>query len=208
MNKENATENTIAPFDQQSLPARSASQSVCSTCIPWYDKYPWLTFVLGSPLILILYFIINFLLVGGLVSLGEGYTVETNPLLMKIVFWTSQTIAYLPAIIAAMSICWLVNRSGRKRIWALAACGIISLLASLIRVRCTLPETEPGTGSLTVALVLNSHVWKIGLRQMSQAFPPLLIGCIYAFPGSTSQTRDPKATHQNNTDAKTIPTAA
>ena len=135
---------------------------------------------------------------------AEGRTVETSPLIMRTVFWASQTIAFVPAIGAALLLCWMVNRSGRRRLWALAACGIVALLASCFSVSCTLPQTEPGTGKLMVCFAASPRFWQSDFWHPSQAVAPLIIGVLFAFVGRNTPTEP----NQNVADAVPMRVAA
>ena len=134
---------------QEEKPTHTCTQDTSKKYSHWYGRYPWLAFIIGSPLLFLALAVINcFAFYLFLSFAAEGRTVETSPLIMQTVFWASQTIAFVPALGAALLLCWMVNRSGRRRPWALAACGIVALLASCFSVSCTLPQTEPGTGNL------------------------------------------------------------
>lgn len=148
----------------------------------WYGRYPWLAFICGPPLLLLTFIVINcFAFYLLLAFLAEGRTVETSPRVMQAVFWASQTIAFVPAIGATFLLCWMVKRSGRGRLWALAACGIIALLASCFSVSCTLPKTEPGTGKFCVFFAASSRFWESDFWHPSHAVSPLIIGVLFTF---------------------------
>ncbi len=155
----------------------------------WYGRYPWLAFIIGSPLLFLALAVINcFAFYLFLSFTAEGRTVETSPLIMGTVFWASQTIAFVPAIGAALLLCWMVNRSGRRRLWALAACGIVALLASCFSVSCTLPQTEPGTGNLSLCFAASLRFWQSDFWHPSQAVAPLIIGVLFTFVGRNTPT--------------------
>ena len=171
----------------------------------WYGRYPWLAFVVGSPLLFLALAVINcFAFYLFLSFTAEGRTVETSPLIMQTVFWASRTIAFVPALGAALLLCWMVNRSGRRRLWALAACGIVAVLASCFSVSCTLPQTEPGTGKLMVCFAASPHFWQSDFWHPSQAVAPLIIGILFTFVGRNTPT-DP---NQNVADAEPMRVAA
>jgi len=171
----------------------------------WYGRYPWLAFIIGSPLLFLALAVINcFAFYLFLSFAAEGRTVETSPLIMQTVFWASRTIAFVPALGAALLLCWMVNRSGRRRLWALAACGIVALLASCFSVSCTLPQTEPGTGKLMVCFAASQRFWQSDFWHPSQAVAPLIIGVLFTFVGRNTPT-DPD---QNVADAEPMRLAA
>ena len=171
----------------------------------WYGRYPWLAFIIGSPLLFLALAVINcFAFYLFLSFAAEGRTVETSPLIMQTVFWASQTIAFVPALGATLLLCWMVNRSGRRRLWALAACGIVALLASCFSVSCTLPQTEPGTGNVSLCFAASLRFWQSDFWHPSQAVAPLIIGILFTFVARNTPT-DP---NQNVADAEPMRVAA
>lgn len=171
----------------------------------WYGRYPLLAFIAGPPFLFLTFTAANcFIFYLFLSFAAEGRTVETSPLIMQTVFWSSQTVAFVPAIGAALLLCWMVNRSGRRRLWVLAACGIIAVLASCLSVSCTLPQTEPGTGKLMVCFAASSRFWQSDFWHPSQAVAPLIIGILFTFVGRNTPT-DP---NQNVAEAELMRVAA
>ena len=155
----------------------------------WYGRCPWLAFIIGSPLLFLALAVINcFAFYLFLSFMAEGRTVETSPVIMQTVLWASQTIAFVPAFGAALLLCCMVNRSGRRRLWALAACGIIAALASCFSVTCTLPQTEPGTGQLSVCFAAGPRFWQSDFWHPSQAVAPLIIGILFTVVGRDTPT--------------------
>ena len=191
--------------EREENPTHTYTQDTSKKYSHWYGRYPWLAFIVGSPLLFLALAVINcFAFYLFLSFAAEGRTVETSPLIMQTVFWASQTIAFVPALGAALLLCWMVNRSGRRRLWALAACGIVALLASCFSVSCTLPQTEPGTGNLSLCFAASLRFWQSDFWHPNQAVAPLIIGVLFTFVGRNTPT-DPD---QNVADAEPMRVAA
>jgi len=174
---------------REEKPTHTCTQGTSKKYSHWYGRYPWLAFIVGSPLLLLVFIVVNcFVFFLFLSFMAEGRTVETSPVLMQTVLWFSQTIVFAPAIGAALLLCWMVNQSGRRRIWALAACGIVALLASCWSVSCTLPQTEPGTGKFMVCFAASPRFWESDFWYPSQAVAPLIIGVLFTFVGRNTPT--------------------
>ena len=142
MNANKDTLHSLQFPEREEKPTHTSTQGTTATYAHWYGRHPWFAFIFGSPLLFLIFIAGNcFIFFLFLSFAAEGRTVETSPLLMQTVLWASQTIAFVPAIGAALLLCWMVKRSGRRRLWALAACGIIALLASCWSVSCTFPQT-------------------------------------------------------------------
>ena len=189
---------------QQEKPTHTCTQDTSKKYSLWYGRYPWLAFIIGPPLLFLIFIAGNcFIFYLFLSFAAEGRTVETSPLVMQTVLWASRTIAFVPAIGAALLLCWMVNRSGRRRVWALAACGIIALLASCWSVSCTLPQTEPGTGKFMACFAASPRFWESDFWYPSQAVVPLIIGALFTFSGPT-----PKGLAPNAADAEPMRVAA
>ena len=183
-----ATQSLQFPAHEEK-PTHTCTQDTSKNYSHWYGRYPWLAFIVGPPLLFLTFTIFNcFFFYLFLSFAAEGRTVETSPLIMQTVFWASQTIAFVPAIGAAFLLCWMVNRSGRRRLWALAACAIIAVLASCFSVSCTFPQTEPGTGKLMACFAASSRFWQSDFWHPSQAVAPLIIGILFTFVGRNTPT--------------------
>ena len=204
----NASKNTLHSLqfpEREAKPTHMSAQDTTTPYPRWYGRHPWLAFIFGSPLLFLIFIAGNcFVFYLFLSFAAEGRTVETSPLIMQTVLWASQTIAFVPAIGAALLLCWMVKRSGRRRVWALAACGIIALLASCWSVSCTLPQTEPGTGKFMVCFAASPRFWDSDFWYPSQAVAPLIIGLLFAFVGRST----PKGPNQNAVDAEPMRVAA
>ena len=205
MNESKDSTHSLQFSEREENPTHTCTQDKSNKYSYWYSRYPWLAFIVGSPLLFLALAVINcFAFYLFLSFTAEGRTVETSPLIMQTVFWASRTIAFVPALGAALLLCWMVNRSGRRRLWALAACGIVALLASCFSVSCTLPQTEPGTGKLMVCFAASPRFWQSDFWHPSQAVAPLIIGVLFAFVGRNTPT-DP---NQNVADAEPMRVAA
>ena len=205
MNESKDSTHSLQFSEREENPTHTCTQDTSNKYSHWYGRYPWLAFIAGSPLLFFVLAVINcFAFYLFLSFTAEGRTVETSPLIMRTVFWASQTIAFVPAIGAALLLCWMVNRSGRRRLWALAACGIVAVLASCFSVSCTLPQTEPGTGKLMVCFAASPRFWQSDFWHPSQAVAPLIIGILFTFVGRNTPT-DP---NQNVADAEPMRVAA
>ena len=205
MNESKDSTHSLQLSEREENPTHTCTQDTSNKYSHWYGRYPWLTFIVGSPLLFLTFTVVNcFVFYLFLSFVAEGRTVETSPLIMRTVFWASQTIAFVPAISAALLLCWMVNRSHRRRLWALAACGIIAVLASCFSVSCTLPQTEPGTGKLMVCFAAGLRFWQSDFWHPSQAVAPLIIGILFTFVGRNAPT-DP---NQNVADAEPMRVAA
>ena len=204
MNESKDSTHSLQLSEREENPTHTCTQDTSKKYSHWYGRYPWLAFIIGPPLLFFVLAAINcFAFYLFLSFTAEGRTVETSPLIMGTVFWASQTIAFVPAIGAALLLCWMVNRSHRRRLWALAACGIIAVLASCFSVSCTLPQTEPGTGKLMVCFAASSRFWQSDFWHPSQAVA-LIIGILFTFVGRNTPT-DP---NQNVADAEPMRVAA
>ena len=182
MNESKDATHSLQLSAREEKPTHTCTQETSIKHSYWYGRHPWLAFIFGSPLLFLIFIAGNcFIFYLFLSFAAEGRTVETSPLIMQTVLWASQTIAFVPAIGAALLLCWMVKRSGRRRVWALAACGIIALLASCWSVSCTLPQTEPGTGKFTVCFAASLRFWESDFWYPSQAVAPLIIGLLFAF---------------------------
>lgn len=190
--------------EQEEKPTHACTQDTSTKYSHWYGRYHWLAFIVGSPFLFFAFAVVNCFVFYLFLIIAEGRTVETSPVLMQTVLWASQTIVFVPAIGAALLLCWMVNRSGRRRLWALAACGIIALLASCFSVSCTLPQTEPGTGKFMVCFAASPRFWESDFWHPSHAVAPLIIGVLFAFIGRDTPT-DP---NQNVADAESRRVAA
>ena len=189
--------------EQEEKPTHACTQDTSTKYSHWYGRYPWLAFIVGSPFLFFAFAVVNCFVFYLFLIIAEGRTVETSPVLMQTVLWASQTIVFVPAIGAALLLCWMVNRSGRRRLWALAACGIIALLASCWSVSCTLPQTEPGTGKFMACVAASPRFWESDFWYPSQAVVPLIIGALFTFSGPT-----PKGPAPNVADAEPMRVAA
>ena len=194
MNANKDTLHSLQFPEREEKPTHTSTQGTTATYAHWYGRHPWFAFIFGSPLLFLIFIAGNcFIFFLFLSFAAEGRTVETSPLLMQTVLWASQTIAFVPAIGAALLLCWMVKRSGRRRLWALAACGIIALLASCWSVSCTLPQTEPGTGKFMVCFAASPRFWESDFWYPSQAVVPLIIGALFTFSSPTPKGPAPNA---------------
>ena len=204
MNESKVAESSLQIPEQAGSPVHLSAPDTTATYAHWYGRHPWLAFIVGPPLLFLTFTALNcFMFLLFLYFAADGRTVETSPLIMQTVFWASQTIAFVPALGSALLLCWMVNRSGRRRVWALAACGIIALLASCWSVSCTLPQTEPGTGKFMVCFAASPRFWESDFWYPSQAVVPLIIGALFTFSGPT-----PKGPAPNVADAEPMRVAA
>ena len=184
MNQGMEAEDTIDFAERLGDPVQLAEQASAATVYPtWAGRHPWLAFVAGTPVLFLLSVAGFVLLLAGVAALLEGQTVETSPALMRAFVWASWTIAFVPAIVASLLLCRMVNTSGRRRRWALAACGLVALLAGCLIVSCTPPQSQPGTGNLSLAFGIGA-TW-----QVAQAVAPLLIGVIFMALGRTGKKK-------------------
>ena len=205
MNESKDFIHSLQLSEREENPSHTCTQDTSNKYSHWYGRYPWLAFIVGSPLLFLTFTVVNCFVFYLFLSLvAEGRTVETSPIIMQTVFWASQTIAFVPALGSALLLCWMINRSGRRRLWALAACGIIAVLASCFSVSCTLPQTEPGTGKLMVCFAAGLRFWQSDFWHPSQAVAPLIIGILCTFVGRNTPT-DP---NQNVADAEPMRVAA
>ena len=132
MNENKDSTHSFQLSEREENPTHTCTQDTPKKYSHWYGRNPWLAFIIGPPLLFFVLAVINcFAFYLFLSFTAEGRTVETSPLIMQTVFWASRTIAFVPALGAALLLCWMVNRSGRRRLWALAACGIVALLGKL-----------------------------------------------------------------------------
>lgn len=178
MNHRTEAENTINLTERLGDPKQLAERACAAQAYPtWSGRHPWLAFVAGTPAVFLLSVAGFTLLAIGVAFLAEGQTVETNPALMQACKWAGWTIAFVPAIVASLLLCRMVSKSGRRRLWALAACSLVALLAGCVMVSCTPPQSEPGTGNLSIGFGIGG-IWRI-----AQAIAPLLIGVIFAVMG-------------------------
>ena len=205
MNESKDATHSLQLSAREEKPTHTCTQETSKKHSYWYGRHPWLAFIFGSPLLFLIFIAGNcFVFYLFLSFAAEGRTVETSPLIMQTVFWASQTIVCVPALGATLLLCWMVNRSGRRRLWALAACGIVALLASCFSVSCTLPQTEPGTGKLMVCFAASPRFWQSDFWHPSQAVAPLIIGVLFTFVGRNTPT-DPD---KNVADAEPMRLAA
>lgn len=205
VNESKDATHSLQLSEREENPTHTCTQDTSKKYSHWYGRYPWLAFIVGPPLLFLTFTALNcFMFLLFLYFAAEGRTVETSPLIMQTVFWASQTIAFVPALGAALLLCWMVKRSGRRRLWALAACGIVALLASCFNVSCTLPQTEPGTGNLCFCFTASSRFWQSDFWHPSQAVAPLIIGVLFTFVGRDTPT-DP---NQSVADAEPMRVAA
>ena len=204
MNESKDATHSLQLSAREEKPTHTCTQETSKKHSYWYGRHPWFAFIFSSPLLFLIFIAGNcFIFYLFLSFAAEGRTVETSPLIMQTVLWASQTIAFVPAIGAALLLCWMVKRSGRRRVWALAACGIIALLASCWSVSCTLPQTEPGTGKFMVCFAASPRFWESDFWYPSQAVVPLVIGALFTFSGPT-----PKGPAPNAADAEPMRVAA
>lgn len=97
---------------QEEKPTHTCTQDTSKKYSHWYGRYPWLAFIIGSPLLFLALAVINCFAFYLFLSFpAEGRTVETSPLIMQTVFWASQTIAFVPALVAALLLCWMIDRA-------------------------------------------------------------------------------------------------
>ena len=204
MNESKDATHSLQLSAREEKPTHTCTQETSKKHSYWYGRHPWLAFIFCSPLLFLIFIAGNcFIFYLFLSFAAEGRTVETSPLIMQMVLWASQLIAFVPAIGAALLLCWMVKRSGRRRLWALAACGIIALLASCWSVSCTLPQTEPGTGKFMVCFAASPRFWESDFWYPSQAVVPLIIGALFTFSGPS-----PKGPAPNAADAEPMRVAA
>jgi len=156
--------------DPQQLAERVVAAQVYSN---WSGRHPWLAFVLGAPILFLVSVVGIAAMVVGFTTLVEGQTLETNPGLANACRFAGWTIAFVPAIVASLILCRFVRRSRRRRLWGLAACGFVALLAGCLMVNCSPPLSQPGTGNLTIGFGVGA-AWRA-----SQALMPLLIGTLF-----------------------------
>ncbi len=198
MNHRTDAENTIDFSERLGDPKQLAEQAAVAKIYPtWSGRHPWLAFVVGTPAIFLLCVAGFLLLAIGMAMLLDGQTVETNPRLVQACGWASLAIAFVPASAASLLLCRMVRASGRRRLWALAACSLIAVLAGCLIVSCTPPQSEPGTGRLTVGFGIGS-TWHIG-----QAIGPLLIGIVFLAMGRATRN-DP----EDDLESQTMRSAA
>ena len=189
MNESKDSTHSLQFSEREENPTHTCTQDTSNKYSHWYGRYPWLAFIVGSPLLFFVLAVINcFAFYLFLSFTAEGRTVETSPVIMQTVFWASQTIAFVPALGAALLLCCMVNRSGKRRLWALAACGMIAVLASCFSVSCTLPQTEPGTGNLSLCFAASLRFWQSDFWHPSQAVAPLIIGILFTVVGRDTPT--------------------
>ena len=171
-------ENAIDYSERLGDPKRLAEQAAAAEVYPtWPGRHPWLAFVGGTPVLFLLSVAGLVLLLIGMASLVEGQTVETNPVLRQACAWASWVIAFVPGIVASLLVCRMVGASGRRRGWAMAACSLVALMAGCLMVSCTPPQSEPGTGNLSIGFGIGA-AWQVG-----QAIAPLVIGVVFVALG-------------------------
>ncbi len=184
MNQGTEAKNTINFTERLGDPEQLAEQASLAKVYPtWSGRHPWLAFVAGTPAVFLLSVAGFMLLAIGVACLAEGRTVETNPTLMQACEWAGWIIAFVPAIVASLLLCRMVSKSGRRRLWALAACSLVALLAGCLMVSCMPPQSVPGTGNLSVGFGVGG-AWRIG-----QAIAPLLIGVIFVVMGRAAKDK-------------------
>ena len=159
-------------------PAQLAEQAAAAGVYPtWAGRHPWLALLVGAPVLFLLSVCGLVLLAIGMASLVEGRTVATTPGLTQVCWWAGSAIAFVPAVAVSLLLCRMVAASGRRRLWALAACSLVAVLAGGLVVSCTPPQIEPGTGRLAIGVGAGS-AW-----QLAQAIGPLLIGVVFVAMG-------------------------
>ena len=142
-------------------------------------RHPWLTFVASPFLVAPLAFVLFALsltvllsLVGGALELA-GRRFTDNPLEDSILFAIAQAynllMRFAPFVIAAWFYCRLAKSSGRDR-WAIAACGILGLVAGLLVSRVTPATDKFYPSSWIIGLGYPPH-----LHQLFQVLAPLAI---------------------------------
>ncbi len=177
-------ENTVDFSERLGNPEQLAEQAAVTTVYPtWAGRHPWLAFVAATPALFLLSVVGFTLLVIGMALLVEGQTIETNPALKQVCKCAGWAIAFVPAIAAALLLCWRVSASGRRRLWALAACCSVALLAGCLMVSCIPPQSQPGTGNLSIGFGVGGN-WQIG-----QAIAPLLIGAVFMALGRLTKDK-------------------
>ena len=109
MNESKDSTHSFQLSEREKNPAHTCTQDTPKKYSHWYGRYPWLAFIIGPPLLFLTFTALNCFVFYLLLSfVAEGRTVETSPLIMRTVFWASQTIAFVPAIGAALLLCWMV----------------------------------------------------------------------------------------------------
>ena len=112
MNESKDSTHSLQLSEREENPTHMCTRDTSKKYSHWYGRYPWLAFIIGPPLLFFVLAVINcFAFYLFLSFTAEGRTVETSPLIMRTVFWASQTIAFVPAIGAALLLCWMVNLS-------------------------------------------------------------------------------------------------
>ena len=117
INESKDSTHSLQMSEREENPTHTCTQDTSKKYSHWYGRYPWLAFIIGSPLLFLALAVINcFAFYLFLSFVAEGRTVETSPVIMQTVLWASQTIAFVPAFGAALLLCCMVNRSGRRRL--------------------------------------------------------------------------------------------
>lgn len=187
MNQGTEAESTIDFAERLGDPKELAEQASAAHVYPtWAGRHPWLAFVAWTPVLFLLSVAAFGLLLVGVATFFEGSTVATNPSLMQVVTLGGWAVAFLPAVVASLLLCRMVGRSGRRKLWALAACVLLAFLAGSLFVSCSPPYSKPGTGNFTIGLGVGAG-W-----QFAQAVAPLLIGVVFVALGrkGTDKTED------------------
>lgn len=158
-----------------------ASQELAELAVHEYRRagfvcrHPWLTFLAAPIPIFILALALHTLVIIGFASLLEGHTTETQPMLMQAFSWIGHSLAFVPAVVASLLICYWANKSDRDWRWQLTACALIAILAGMLNVACNVP-TQPGNGEFSMGFGLGWSVF-----HLAQFLAPLaIVGCSVA----------------------------
>ena len=191
MNGFKETESHI--FERLGSPETLAAQAAQVPRSTWVGRHPWLTFVVGAPLITLCLLFTTFLFVpfsGGTASEPDSWHGLSMLLLGPI-----QVIA--SATTASFLMCRGVRKSSRSPWWGVASCGLVALICSTTVIHWLPSPSVTGTGTIQVGLGLPvSNIWH-------QTLVPLVIGFVYAI-----KNLPPRKPQRNEIASIRVPTAA
>ncbi|MBN8600900.1 MAG: hypothetical protein J0M26_07720 [Planctomycetes bacterium] len=137
----------------------------------WAARHPLLSYLILPPLmslvVLALLILVDVFL---LVPAVRGRTLETDPWLASACLVLGPLHVIVATSLIALWSCRSVARSGRSKLWGIAACLVVAILGAYTSVNFAAPTAVPGSGRLSLGFGFPLPVFWM------QAVTPLIIG--------------------------------
>ncbi|MFO1065129.1 MAG: hypothetical protein U0892_14790 [Pirellulales bacterium] len=175
MNGFDAMDNDEAVIARLGTPEQLAAEAAKLRRATWAGRHPWFAFILGGPASLLVIIPATVIAFGlALKPFAQGKTLATDPWMGPVMSVLGPAQVALCAVAVCLLLCRSAHRSLRSPWWAIAGCGLVTLLSAMATVAWVPPMSVPGTGNLSLGLSFPFSVaWY-------QAAAPLLVTAIYA----------------------------